>query len=653
MASSSFGRGPVVSILPVALLLAVDGAPARSELLHATLGATREVANVGDFDGDGRPELATVGPNEVRLIRSADPDGAGLTFPQERLELISVSESGDLNGDGWPDVLIGGRHRTGDVPNQGVAEIYFGGKGPGQGDTTADLEIRPPFETTAKGFGWSVRIVGDVTGDGFDDFVVSGGVESEADPDAAATFLYAGGPSVSNVPYWSIGRTLGRHTPGRADLNGDGRPDLVLGSKARLSETQRVSIWYGPLGATEADPDVVLEAAPYPAYSSFADYLDADGDFNGDGVDDLAIGVSANDGEYSFPRSAVEVYFGPIEAGAGPDWVAFDPRSRTQARPRVMYLPDQDNDGDDELIMGNPDFEYDCTLSSGEVYLFRGGESPSVYPEDTIHGRWGVGVGYCLGHMDMDGDGVDELAVGDGFPGDFFAGTAPTLRIYRVPDRKQVYAPAMNGAGSRLVFHLIEPHRTLAATLHVRSAAGSGFDAVEMARSDPDSPWEIMLPAALSRRGGEYFVELTIRNCNDSPNSDEVDWDTFPLRHPYPDSNWAAPETVPEVFYELDPDLHAVPTPAGWGSLTVSPNPLRSGAPVRVDWSEATGTVLSARVFDPAGRRVRSLIVARNGPATATWDGRDTSGRLVASGVYFVRVRTADASATRRVVVLR
>lgn len=60
-------------------------------------------------------------------------------------------------------------------------------------------------------------------------------------------------------------------------------------------------------------------------------------------------------------------------------------------------------------------------------------------------------------------------------------------------------------------------------------------------------------------------------------------------------------------------------------------------------------------VFDLLGRRVRVLVDGEQlaGPHAATWDGRDGAGRLVANGVYLVRLRTGDASATRRVSVLR
>lgn len=59
-------------------------------------------------------------------------------------------------------------------------------------------------------------------------------------------------------------------------------------------------------------------------------------------------------------------------------------------------------------------------------------------------------------------------------------------------------------------------------------------------------------------------------------------------------------------------------------------------------------------VFDPAGRRIRSLTLspgARSG--TATWDANDEDGRPVASGVYIIRLATATGTTQARVAVIR
>jgi flagellar hook assembly protein FlgD len=60
-------------------------------------------------------------------------------------------------------------------------------------------------------------------------------------------------------------------------------------------------------------------------------------------------------------------------------------------------------------------------------------------------------------------------------------------------------------------------------------------------------------------------------------------------------------------------------------------------------------------VYDLAGRRVRNLASGRipGGLHARTWDGRNEDGRPVATGVYFYRLKAAETSLTRKVVLLR
>ncbi len=84
------------------------------------------------------------------------------------------------------------------------------------------------------------------------------------------------------------------------------------------------------------------------------------------------------------------------------------------------------------------------------------------------------------------------------------------------------------------------------------------------------------------------------------------------------------------------------------GPLVVSPNP-SSGA-VRFAYTEPRGAPASVSIFDVAGRRVRTFRpLAAVG--VITWDGADASGRLVAPGVYFVRLRAGERCETRRILL--
>jgi hypothetical protein len=85
-----------------------------------------------------------------------------------------------------------------------------------------------------------------------------------------------------------------------------------------------------------------------------------------------------------------------------------------------------------------------------------------------------------------------------------------------------------------------------------------------------------------------------------------------------------------------------------------APNPCRGRTLVRYDLPQPTA--LSLRIYDVAGRLVRELTRNPAHPAGrhgVVWDGRNTSGRVVAPGVYFVRLETGELSATRKVVQAR
>jgi hypothetical protein len=108
----------------------------------------------------------------------------------------------------------------------------------------------------------------------------------------------------------------------------------------------------------------------------------------------------------------------------------------------------------------------------------------------------------------------------------------------------------------------------------------------------------------------------------------------------------------------VDPTLLAVPTlpssGTALGSLAALPNPAPGGA-ARVRFRLGNPSLVTVTVFDAVGRRVRVLLSGEraSGPHELVWDGRDTKGRFARPGVYFVRVETAVASASVKLLVAR
>jgi hypothetical protein len=88
--------------------------------------------------------------------------------------------------------------------------------------------------------------------------------------------------------------------------------------------------------------------------------------------------------------------------------------------------------------------------------------------------------------------------------------------------------------------------------------------------------------------------------------------------------------------------------------LQNAPNPFTPRTTVR--YTLGAGTNVSLAVFDAAGRHVRALHDAVEGPGAhaVTWDGRDDAGRPADSGVYWVRMVSGDGyRASTKVVVVK
>ena len=98
---------------------------------------------------------------------------------------------------------------------------------------------------------------------------------------------------------------------------------------------------------------------------------------------------------------------------------------------------------------------------------------------------------------------------------------------------------------------------------------------------------------------------------------------------------------------------HALPAaPAGW-LYPAAPNPFNPQTTLR--FALTRDGFVELKIFDLNGRHVRTLVseVLTEGEHSRIWDGRDTQGRLVASGVYLHRLSGRNFQETRRIVLLK
>jgi hypothetical protein len=246
----------------------------------------------------------------------------------------AVSKAGDVNQDGYDDVIVGSFLLS--TPLPGRAFIYFGGQ---PMDNKTDVLLSEGAK--AEYFGVSVSDAGDVNGDGYGDVIVgapsnvsSGGIRT------GGAWIYFGGPSMDSKPEVALSgiqvdEEFGKSVSAAGDLNGDGYGDVIVGAltdAGGMDNAGRVYVFFGG-AAMDSASDIQLDGSDMG--DSFGDPSSEAGDVNGDGRGDLLIGASGNDSAGSlagraFIYSPFTGILNPnITLGSGPVWNRTGPYNST------------------------------------------------------------------------------------------------------------------------------------------------------------------------------------------------------------------------------------------------------------------------------------------------------------------------------------
>ena len=390
------------------------------------------VSTAGDVNGDGYSDVIIGAPlydngqtDEGKCFAYLGSSGGIASTPvwtKESNEIggqfgISVSTAGDMNADGFADVILGGNFLDNGQTDEGRAFVYLGYSGGLNSGTAIIYESNQ----ASSQFGFSVATAGDINGDGFSDVIIGANEYDNGSTGEGAAFVYLGSAAgMSSVAGWSAEGNqafayFGSSVSTAGDVNGDGYSDVIVGAPSFDNGQSREGsafVYHGSASGLSAFSNWSAEGNQIEAY--FGNSVSSAGDVNGDGYSDVIVGAD-NFANEQVSEGAAFVYLGSASGlSLTSNWSAEGNQAGAKFGVSVSTAGDVNGDGYSDVIVGAYLFD-NGQSNEGGAYAFHGSASGL-----SLASNWsaeGNQVSSYYGESvstagDVNGDGYSDVIVG-------------------------------------------------------------------------------------------------------------------------------------------------------------------------------------------------------------------------------------------------